>query len=161
MLVPCRDKNNLVWSQKKKINLGSSLPVASVFRQINLMPNWRQHLQNIKGGECAIHFEWRSPRYDGCFLTVLMQWKDNTPPLLSQEPDSSQIWHPVSAADYAAQSGLTLSLCPRDVVGGCWATSSAALPSLPLHLTRCRQREPELSICSKSITWHPAAEKLN
>lgn len=87
MFIPYRDKKNLVWSQK---NLKSSLLLPTVVWQINLMPNCRVHLQNIKGGECAMHFEWHSPWSDGCLLTVQTQWKDNIHPLPSQGPDSSQ-----------------------------------------------------------------------
>lgn len=97
MFIPYRDKNNLVWSQK---NLESSLLLPTVVWQINLMPNCRLHLQNIKGGECAMHFEWHSPWSDGCFLTVQTQRKDDICPLPSQGTDSSQtvgiLCHPLT-----------------------------------------------------------------
>lgn len=134
---------------------------AAVFWQIHLIPNWRLHLQNIKGEEGTISFEWHSPHCEGCILTTLTQRMDNTPPLLSQKAWlQSSGWHPVPATDGAGQCCLFFSLHSSVGKGGYWATFCVALLSLALSLTLCWYVS-QGSICSKSITWHWASEKLS
>lgn len=150
MLVPYRDKNNLDWSREK--NLGSSLPFATVVWQINLMPNWRLHLQNIKGGERAIPFERHSPQYDGCFLTVLTHWQDNTPPLPVRgtwhQPDIGNLRQPPAALP----SPVWLLPCPHAMwKGAAEQPPLDLLPSLPLSLTLSRHMSQSSLSAQKAL----------